>query len=100
MTNEIILPKWEANTSLWIIATSLRQAVFNTQAQAARYFGVTSSSISRYEAYDSSGTGLKPPFGYLAALAELVEQGISIEGGDTEGTRQHLVQQLERIHKR
>lgn len=94
------LPQWKATDPLWSIATSLRQANFDSQVQAGQHFGLADTTIGRYEAYDPGGAGLKPPFGYLAALAQLLGQRITGEPTLVDEKRQHLAQQMEQVRKR
>ncbi|HMA33979.1 MAG TPA: hypothetical protein VKY74_05800 [Chloroflexia bacterium] len=94
------LPHWTPTDALWVVATQLRQAVFRHQTQAARHFGRASTTISRYEAYAADGPGLKPPFGYLAALAALWAEQLRREGARPAAVEGHLVQQLEALRRR
>ncbi len=48
-------------------AGDLRTWVFSSQAEAARHFGVTHTTVSRYE-----NGRLTPPVGYLASLTQLI----------------------------
>jgi hypothetical protein len=92
------LPQWKATDALWVVATQLRQAVFVSQAAAARALKLNKTTISRYETYESGGAGLKPPFAYLATLAYL--RGEQAANAETAAVQEALVTRLETIRKR
>lgn len=60
-------PLPEFNESLALFLGDLRAWVFSSQVKAARHFGLTHTTVSRYE----SGQ-LRPPLGYVAELARLL----------------------------
>jgi hypothetical protein len=67
----------------------LRSLLFRFQAEAALYFHVSRTTITRYENY----THL-PPLGYVAALARLLVE--RQEGATAVSYRKHLLEQINR----
>src|SRR5689334_18602653 len=95
MGEEHRLLDWKATEELWVITTRLREALFKSQAAAARYLHVAGTTISRYEAYETRDVSIKPPLSYLATLLQLLEERGVAARGDATTYRQQAVQKLE-----
>jgi hypothetical protein len=82
-------------------AEKLRTRVFDTQAEAARYFGVHRATIGRYEKTEYEGDrSTIPPLGYLASLVVLfVERNVSKAASVEEiaDSRQFLLDQMNKL---
>ena len=90
------LPRF--NDSVKEFAADLRFHVFSTQTAAAQYFGVSPSTIHRYE-HDVKAGRMIPPLGYLAALATLIVERRAHTEEDRHTFRSHLLRELNRaIH--
>jgi hypothetical protein len=89
------LPKMDKDRNPADFAFNLRLAVFETQREAADYFLINRSMISRYE----SGTAT-PPLGYLASLScLLLAQGdeVTLPNAEHEARQQFLVTQIKKL---
>ncbi len=74
-------------------AADLRSHVFESQAAAARYFGVHPSTISRYER-ETAGERMAPPAGYLAELARLLTVRKAGNGTEIWSLRDGLLREI------
>jgi WD40 repeat protein len=90
MPGGISIPRFE--NSLAAFLGDLRAWVFSSQSRAAHYFGLSHTTISRYE----SGQ-LVPPPGYIIHLALLWDQRFAGTGVDLEKSRAQLLQEVNSV---
>jgi WD40 repeat protein/transcriptional regulator with XRE-family HTH domain len=89
MTDPLQLPKFSSGLPDFV--ADLRSLVFSSQSKAARYFGVTHSTISRYE-----GGRLLPQAGYLFTLASLLADRLDSTPTSSR-VREHLLDELNTV---
>lgn len=82
-------PLPEFDESLALFLGDLRAWVFSSQVKAARHFGLTHTTVSRYE----SGQ-LRPPLGYVAELSRLLAEK---EGASGEAARRALLNEVNKV---
>lgn len=84
-TRKAPMPRFTSTTALEDYAYQLRVRVFNSQRAAANYFGVHSSTISRYEQDRQLGSdSVVPPIGYLAELLRMSVESLEVSSQSSE----------------
>lgn len=87
------IPQFDHYLSIFL--ADLRTWVFKSQSQAARHFGLTHSTISRYE-----NGHLKPPIGYLACHAQLFDERLVNASPNPEQHRSVLLGEINKAIQR
>jgi transcriptional regulator with XRE-family HTH domain len=87
MAQPIRLPRY--NTDLGDFLGDLRAEVFRDKSSAARYFGLSHSTLSRYE----SGA-FRPELGYLAALAQMAVERLEDMQQEVEEYQKQLLHEI------
>jgi transcriptional regulator with XRE-family HTH domain len=83
------VPHYEG--SLAVFLGDLRTWVFASQSKAAQHFGLTHSTISRYE-----NGQLKPDPGYIACLARLLDSALATAGSEAPAHRLSILAEVDR----
>ena len=84
------IPRFE--NSLASFLGDLRAWVFSSQSRAAQHFGLSHTTVSRYE----SGQLIPPP-GYVIHLARLWDQRLAGTGVDLEDSRERLLHEVNAV---
>ena len=78
-----------SSVSLTDFIADLRSAVFQSQSQAARHFGLHHTTVGRYE-----NDAITAPVGYLVSLAQLVLERLAVEDLAREKLSQKLLAEV------
>lgn len=90
MPLELPLPTYKDNLADFL--GDLRQAVFSSQVKAARYFGLHSATISRYEQGQ-----ILPPVGYAAELMVCALQRLNVDDASSADRIDHMLTQAQEV---